>query len=922
MTTLDLYKNRIRDITPLTSLTNLTKLNLGRNQFTNIYPLNTLSELTTLELRGNELQDIKPLSTLRQLVTLGLGETTNLSWGFSYNLSPLKPLSKLTTLNLNKNQLQSIAPLSALRQLKKLDLSENKVTAIVPLETLINLKTLNLSSNQLNDITPLKGLVNLKELNLMGNQVTNIDPLKYLKRLSMCNLAKNPIEELPAWITDFDANITWGHRMRRPFFNFYKNPLRTPPPEIVKQGKEAIRNYFDQLKDQQKDYLFEAKVLVVGEPGAGKTTLARKIENSDSDLPREEDTTKGIEVSRYDFPLEKDIFPAFKDPTILDNKTFRLNVWDFGGQEIYKATHRFFLSKRSLYLLVADSRNEDTDFNYWLHIVEMFGEESPLLIVLNEKHQRKRNLDISAMRSRFDNIVEVLDVDFAEEDKTRLHKLKKAISYYVSKLPHIGSPVPAKWSIVRDALETNQNHWITLQDYLTICKINGIEKFNNALLLSQYFHDIGVFLHFQDDPLLKTIIFLKPNWATSAVYKILDAHLIYKNLGRFNKENSKKIWDEGEYCLVHDELLRLMEKFFLAYEIDHSGEYIIPERLPPSQPQYEWDSTDNLFFRYQYDFFMPRGIMSRFTVQMHRYILNHNQVWSRGVVLERENTKAEIVESYDARTFKIRIAGKNKRDFMTIITEEFDKINFQYDKMKVKKLVPCNCSECEKTPNPFFYVLNDLKRRLEKGRTNVECGKSYEMVKVESLIDEVINEKLEVKNRDPEEKSHYLYPRGIQRDKVFVSYSHKDKQPWLEKLQTHLKVLENEGLSLNMWDDTKIKAGMKWREEIEKALASAKVAILLVSTDFLASDFILQDELPPLLKAAEKDGAIILPIILKSCRYTDSKHLKEFQAVNDPRKPLSILTENEQDEVLLGLSNRIAELLTDESDLDGFAPYS
>ena len=83
-----------------------------------------------------------------------------------------------------------------------------------------------------------------------------------------------------------------------------------------------------------------------------------------------------------------------------------------------------------------------------------------------------------------------------------------------------------------------------------------------------------------------------------------------------------------------------------------------------------------------------------------------------------------------------------------------------------------------------------------------------------------------------------------------------------------------------------------------------------MSTDFLASDFIRKGELPHLLKAAENNGATILPLILKPCRYTKHKKLSEFQAINDPKKPLSKLTENEQDEILVDMANRIAELMT------------
>jgi len=653
LTTLLLIRNQIKNIAPIKDLTNLTELDLSGNQLSDISPLKDLENLTTLDLESNQLSDISPLKELMNLKELNL-VSNQLS-----DISPLEKLTNLTKLSLNNNQLKDISPLRELKSLGYLDLIMNNISDISSLKELKELKTLTLEYNKLSNISPLKLLKNLVYLRLYENKITDISPLANLVSLVDLDLGINPIEVLPPWIIDFNMDIRWFNGPADGFVSLYQNPLKSPPPEIVKQGKEAVRNYFEQIKEQEEDYLFEAKMLIVGESGAGKTSMAWKVENADSELPKENETTQGIDVKQYYFPLQKEDFSAFKHPEKLENRKFRLNLWDFGGQEIYKATHRFFfLSERCLYALVADSRNEDTDFNYWLHVVEMFGGDSPLLIVLNEKYKRKRNIDIDAMKERFTNISEVIDVDFAEEDKTRLNQLQMAVKYHASKLPLFGSPVPAKWTDVRDVLENDDRNTITLQDYLKICNDNGITKPKDALVLSQYFHDIGVFLHFQDDDLLKKTIFLKPNWATHTVYKILDHELLYQNEGRFTREDASTIWSEDEYEFVRDELLRLMKKFFLTYEIENSGEYIVPERLHQAQPEYDWDEKDNLFLRYHYDLFMPKGIMSQFTIQMHAYIANQDYVWMRGVVLEREKTTAEIIETYDARKIKIRIRAK------------------------------------------------------------------------------------------------------------------------------------------------------------------------------------------------------------------------------------------------------------------------
>ena len=169
-----------------------------------------------------------------------------------------------------------------------------------------------------------------------------------------------PIDSLPAEIGQL-SNLT--------SLNLSSNQLNSLPPEIQKYSEDPeqaaveLPRYYRQILEQDTGLLYEAKLLILGEGGAGKTSLAKKVENENYELITSEKSTEGINIIRWKFPLK-------------DNQTFTVNIWDFGGQEIYHATHQFFLTKRSLYVLVADSRKEDTDFFYWLNVVNLLSEKN------------------------------------------------------------------------------------------------------------------------------------------------------------------------------------------------------------------------------------------------------------------------------------------------------------------------------------------------------------------------------------------------------------------------------------------------------------------------------------------------------------------------------------------------------------------
>ena len=158
-----------------------------------------------------------------------------------------------------------------------------------------------------------------------------------------------------------------------------------------------------------------------------------------------------------------------------------------------------------------------------------------------------------------------------------------------------------------------------------------------------------------------------------------------------------------------------------------------------------------------------------------------------------------------------------------------------------------------------------------------------------------------------------LHPKPV-RDLIFISYSHKDK-PWLERLKTIMAPFMRQG-QLSVWADTDIAPGgniLWWN--IEQGLARARVAVLLVSPDFLASRFIVEHDLPPLLQAAEREGVKILPVLLRECLWRETELAQyEFAFLTD--KPLAALSKAGRDRALAQIAEFVSRSVQAPEDRD------
>ncbi len=721
LTTCNLSRNRISDFSGLKELKGLTWLYLSDNkQISDFSNLKELKGLSALYLSNNNISDISFLKEFKGLTTLDL-RSNNIS-----DISFLKELKELTTLYLSYNDISDIFFLNELKGMTALDLSENNISETSFLKELKGLNRLYLRSNKISNISFLKELKGLTILDLSDNKISDISFLNELKGLTNLYLGSNKISDISLI----------GDLPHLNYLSFDNNPIDRPPPEIAEQSLAAIRNYFKSIKITTKtDYLYEAKLLIVGAGAVGKTCLMNKLLEPGKEINLKEISTEGIDIREWILDTKK-------------IKNFRINFWDFGGQEILHATHQFFLTKRSLYLFVWDSRMDEhlTSFDYWLNVLKLLSDNSPVICVLNKIDiDRPINIDENTLQEEFENIVSFHKVSALKN--LGIETLIGTIKNEIIKLPHIGTELPKEWIDIRTDLENLKKNYINYSEYVEICRSNDLND-EQAAYLSEYYHDLGAFLHFKDNDILKDIVFLKSEWATDAVYLLVENKNIQVNNGVFTHLELKQKYWKGKYPeKMYSQLLELMKKFELCFQMDPQSEsYVVPELLKLDKPEFDWSYKDNLRFEYFYKF-MPAGILTRFMARNHQMI-KYKIYWKNGVVLkskDSENTQALIIGEKLNKKIKIWVCGEDKKEMLEFIRNDILQIHETLNNPNFKEMIPCVCSECKPNPEPFLWDFSILKKAFSKNKKSLPCNNSFEEIKIDSIINNLLTSMDKVK---------------------------------------------------------------------------------------------------------------------------------------------------------------------------------
>jgi internalin A len=690
LTTLDLCSNRIIDVSFLSTLSGLTTLSLSSNQISDVSFLLALRDLTMLDLSNNQISDVSFLSTLSGLTTLDLS-SNQIS-----NVSSLSTLSGLTTLDLSSNQISNVSSLSTLSSLTSLSLSSNRISDVSFLSTLSGLTTLYLGSNQINDVSFLSTLSGLKALYLGFNEIIDGSFLEKLPKLQSLDISSNPLTNTP--------NI------------------------IVPNGNKFILEYFRQKVKTGAVPLLEAKLILLGDGRAGKTSLSNRLLGKP--LPKDEDRTMGVDIIIGDYGFD-----------VAEGRRFKLHIWDFAGQDKYKPLHQFFYTEDAVYVMVADSGNAGTDYDDWLQTAQLFGTGSPLLMALNEFRTGMGNVfDAEYWKKRFPFLLKEVHLVNLLTQKG-VSELEKDIQLFAQRLPHTAQVYPKNWAAIRQELERRRDeNFIPWSEYLRICRDNDLPERESALILSRILHTIGVCLHYEKNSLLQQHVILKNEWATDAVYLVLEDHIVVEEKkGFFDWSDLQRIWSHEAYQDMCPQLLELMRYFKLAYPLPNNKEYVTPPLLPPAPPSgWEMPKGESLELLIEYEF-LPKTLMAQFIVQRHADIdQGRKLVWRNGVVLRWPDALAEVIKtkSQGRDAFAVQVQGHNRKGLLTYILKTIHDLHAEYKGIRASEIVPCPCKGCRTATNkPHFFDLENLKNRFEKGRHVVECDKSLEEVPLQYLLD-------------------------------------------------------------------------------------------------------------------------------------------------------------------------------------------
>jgi internalin A len=690
---LSILRTKIKNFSFLNELTEIRNLSIG-NSFFYQFPSEvfTLKSLWRLHIAGSNFVEFPDL----------FNELENLEYLLIYDCPILERLP------------ESICTLQELKELCVV--SSHLISIPTSIYKLGKLEVLRLNQNHLNSLPESLGkLSNLNTIDLSHNKIHSIpSELGNLKKLHSLNLSFNEIVTIP---TELSGLINLKEFNLRGNYN-----LVSPSILTISNGTEAIISYLRDLVEEIK--VWSSKLVIVGEGQVGKSCLLDSLKGQ----PFHSGKPTTHALNRAELLLKHPV----------QDQTMKLNVWDFGGQDIYHATHQFYLTNHSLFLLVWSARAgyEAGKLYKWLETINALAPDSPIFIVATNAEKRGADLPKGDIINNYPGKIFFFNID--NENQKGIAELKEAIQIQASHLKYMGIGRPKSWMNSSAQIPKISQQYISKENLFSIFHRHGVSKESYESLAS-YLHDLGQILYYPDEDELNDTIITKPEWVSKQIAKILDSEKLSLNHGFLDNKLLKELWYDLN-SVMQNKLITLMEKFDLSYKTkDDKAISLIVEKLTYEEHKdYKeiWDSFDagnEIAFKYQLDT-IPAGIPTWFIARTHRFSIKVH--WRFGVLLKDSSGDhlAQIITSPERKEIWLRVKGVNPYYFFAQLRDTLELTFNRFEGLSKPAYVPCPGHRGQACTH--FFELKQLEKRLSimPPKNTIECPEGLLDIDVMKLI--------------------------------------------------------------------------------------------------------------------------------------------------------------------------------------------
>ncbi|NJO03971.1 MAG: hypothetical protein HC880_21890 [Bacteroidia bacterium] len=532
---------------------------------------------------------------------------------------------------------------------------------------------------------------NLQKLVLAGEyknewQIQDISFLQDLKSLQTLNVSRNKIQDISL------AFLNSLPRLNRLILD--GNPIQNIPKEIFDKGRNVLEDVGNYLLDiaQGRVRVYQSKVILIGNGRVGKTCLVKRwLDNS---FDPKEPSTHAIQLRTH-------FLTALAEKKGLDY--IQLNIWDFGGQEIYHATHRLFMQTQALFLLVWDWQTEhqpnqtevlpdgtevfyqNHPLPYWLSYAKSLGKGSPVLVIQSkvQRDGEKALPHSEALQAQEYNLQKHLALDSA--DGTNFDEFGFYLDRIIkAQIAQACTDLPESWWQVQVALRKKQEageKTLSLADFATACQENEVPE-RSVSTLRSYLHDTGFF--FYQENLFQNQIILDQKWAIDAVYTLFDRRGLFQRLHRNGFFSGQDLADAWQASTEKEQelFLSFMESCEICVELNQERdkpfsrrEFLAPQLLPdePIPTQHLlFPEGKGLYFRFQPPF-LHSAIIQRFIVRT-THLAKRENIRQNRIILE-DDSKYALVEAFPGKNMLwVRIPDETHKSMLDKIRNELTSI--------------------------------------------------------------------------------------------------------------------------------------------------------------------------------------------------------------------------------------------------------